>query len=113
MITTKLQPPKELQPWQAETLTRSETYQRMWPDDKMQNAFGKLNPSTSERTAYFFDLWMIRRQWELRTNAPHIAKKICTQLGLQEPWDYQLRNNSVMRFDNAQFLGMYKLAEEQ
>ena len=30
----------------------------------MMDAFGKLNPSASERSQYFFELWMKRKEFE-------------------------------------------------
>jgi len=36
---------------------RSNVLQRIFPDEYMLQAFGKLNPSRSERTVYFFEKW--------------------------------------------------------
>ena len=37
---------------------RSSVYMEIFPDDEMIEAFGHLQPSLSERNAYFFDKWM-------------------------------------------------------
>lgn len=92
------------------TLFRSSLYQEMYPDELMLQAFGKLNPSASERNTYFFDLWMKRRQNKLVvTNHDKVhVKQVLKQLGLREQWDYQLRDNQI-RFETKEDEAMFKL----
>lgn len=97
-------------------LFRSETYQRLYPDELMLEAFGKLNPSASEKQLYFFDLWAKRRpnrimiekaQHDYRENN---FKLVLKQMGLREPWEYQIKGSEV-RFEHAQDLAMFKIAQ--
>tara|TARA_B100000497_G_C7567479_1_gene342078 strand:- start:233 stop:496 length:264 start_codon:yes stop_codon:yes gene_type:complete len=83
----------------------------MYPDDQMMEAFGKLNPDTTERTAYFFELWMIRKPYEIKfTDNPPLHHDICKSLGLRTPWDYQIQGNAI-RFDNAEQFAYYRIAK--
>jgi len=100
-------------------LKRSNIHQRLYPDNNMLEAFGKLNPSLAERTTYFFELWMSRKQYELITTGTKVTEqhKILSALGLAEPWDYQLKANAysndtqyAIRFSNAHDLAVYKIA---
>lgn len=92
-------------------LKRSSIHQAMYPDDQMMEAFGKLNPDTTERTAYFFELWMIRKPYEVKfTDAPALHHDICKGLGLKAPWDYQIQGNAI-RFDNAEQFAYYRIAK--
>lgn len=94
------------------TLFRSNVYQEMYPDEKMLEAFGKLNPSAQERNAYFFDLWLQRRSNSCTITSKRDkqrAKDILKAMGLKEMWDYQIRENSI-RFEHKQDNAMFKIA---
>jgi hypothetical protein len=92
-------------------LKRSSIHQAMYPDDQMMEAFGKLNPDTTERTAYFFELWMIRKPYEIKfADNPPLHHDICKSLGLRTPWDYQIQGNAI-RFDNAEQFAYYRIAK--
>jgi hypothetical protein len=95
-------------------ISRSSTYQKIFVDDYMLEAFGKLNPSRSERTVYFFDKWC-----EWHTNKIKIfpvtgskmseIRKILDSMGLREFWDYQLRNGEI-RFCDPESLAFFKIS---
>lgn len=93
---------------------KSSTLQRIFPDEYMLEAFGKLNPSRSERTVYFFDKWC---EWHnnkikishLNTQKIHDIQKILDQLGVKEFWDYQMRNGEI-RFIDSETLGFFKIS---
>lgn len=92
-------------------LKRSSIHQAMYPDDQMMEAFGKLNPDTTERTAYFFELWMIRKPYEIKfADGPATHHEICKSLGLRSPWDYQVQGNAI-RFDNAEQFAYYRITK--
>ena len=92
-------------------LKRSSIHQAMYPDDQMMEAFGKLNPDTTERTAYFFELWMIRKPYEIKfADGSATHHEICKSLGLRSPWDYQVQGNAI-RFDNAEQFAYYRIAK--
>lgn len=93
------------------TLFRSNVYQDMYPDEKMLEAFGTLTPSAQERNAYFFDLWLMRRNNAVTINMTdkERAKRILKTMGLKEMWDYQIRDKSI-RFEHKQDSAMFKLA---
>jgi hypothetical protein len=90
-------------------LKRSRIHQEMYPDEFMLEAFGKLNPSTQERSAYFFELWIERKPFEIKNQHGDFAT-VCKELGLKQPWDYQVRGNTI-RFGNAEHVAYYKLAQ--
>lgn len=92
-------------------LKRSSIHQELYPDDQMIKAFGKLNPSTAERTAYFFELWMIRKSHEVKFIGPPTPHHdICKSLGLKTPWDYQIQGASI-RFADAEKFAYYRIAK--
>ena len=92
-------------------LKRSSIHQEMYPDNEMMDAFGKLNPDTTERTAYFFELWMIRKPYEIKfADGAATHHEICKSLGLMSPWDYQVQGNAI-RFDNAEQFAYYRIAK--
>jgi len=76
---------------------RSKTYQEIFGDDEMLEAFGTLTPSVSERTAYFFESWMDWRptRVKLKAHFDHVTRSMCKELGLKEFWDFQVRENEV------------------
>tara|TARA_B110000858_G_scaffold192592_1_gene243565 strand:+ start:191 stop:514 length:324 start_codon:yes stop_codon:yes gene_type:complete len=98
-------------------LKRSSYHQILYPDDLMMDAFGKLNPSVSERSQYFFELWMKRKEFELVFDGNYASlatyasgnKKVLGALGLRDPWDYQLKANAI-RFGSAQDMAVFKIA---
>lgn len=93
---------------------KSSTLQRIFPNEYMLEAFGKLNPSRSERTVYFFDKWC---EWHnhrvkishLNTQKIYEIQKILDHLGVKEFWDYQMRNGEI-RFVDAETLGFFKIS---
>lgn len=93
---------------------RSEIYKEIFDDDEMLTAFGKLNPTVKERTAYFFDRWMDWRNNRLRfsnkiiTSDREFLKEKLKQIGLRDLWDYQFRNNEI-RFRNTESLAFFKI----
>lgn len=95
-------------------LKRSATYQRIFSDDYMLAAFGKLNPSRNERTVYFFEKWC---EWHsnkiklvpVSANKITEIKHILDNIGLREFWDYQLRNGEL-RFADAECLAFFKIS---
>jgi hypothetical protein len=92
-------------------LKRSSIHQLMYPDNDMLDAFGKLNPNTTERTAYFFELWMIRKPFEVKfVDGPTAHNDICKELGLRTPWDYQIQGNAI-RFNTAEQFAYYRIAK--
>lgn len=95
-------------------IKRSETYRRIFSDDYMLEAFGKLNPSRNERTVYFFEKWCEWHQNRIKlasVTANRIAeiKHILDSIGLREFWDYQLRNREL-RFADAESLAFFKIS---
>jgi hypothetical protein len=93
---------------------RSEIYKEIFDDDEMLAAFGKLNPTVKERTAYFFDRWMDWRNNRLRfsskiitSDRDHFKEKL-KQIGLRDLWDYQFRNNEI-RFKDKESLAFFKI----
>lgn len=98
----------------SKSASRSSIYKDIFIDDEMIQAFGKLNPSITERTSYFFDLWMqwrsYRIKFDIRINSSH-REEIKTKLkhlGLRELWDYQLKNNEI-RFKDAESMAFFKI----
>lgn len=92
-------------------LFRSEVYQKMYPDDRMMDAFGTLTPTTTERNSYFFNLWLERRKnrFVLKTTKMDQVKQLLKSSGLIEPWDFQVKVNEI-RFECAEDLAMFKLS---
>lgn len=96
------------------SVTRSSTYQKIFSDDYMLEAFGKLNPSRSERTVYFFDKWCAWHNHKLKISPVTASKiteikKILNSIGLREFWDYQLRNGEI-RFCDAEMLAFFRIS---
>lgn len=94
-------------------LFRSHTYQSLYPDELMLEAFGKLNPSSSEKATYFFEMWVARRSNKIVVHdiKKYEIKDLLRQLGLRELWDYQLKTNEI-RFEHKEDLAMFKLAQK-
>lgn len=96
------------------SVSRSNIYKDIFIDDEMIQAFGKLNPSVTERTSYFFDLWMQWRNYRIKfdrrinTSRRDEIKTNLKQLGLRELWDYQLKNNEI-RFKDAETMAFFKI----
>jgi hypothetical protein len=93
-------------------LKRSSTYNRMFSDDKMLEAFGKLNPTLTERTAYFAECWI---QWRpnkymlIRGKSDRELRKILLDYGLQDLWDFQLKSGQI-RFRSSDMAAISKLS---
>ncbi len=93
---------------------RSNVLQRIFPDEYMLQAFGKLNPSRSERTVYFFEKWC---EWHnnkikishLSSQKLYEIQNILDRLGVKEFWDYQMRNGEI-RFVDSETLGFFKIS---
>lgn len=101
-----------------QTLLRSNIHQKLYPDDLVLDAFGKLNPSISERTAYFFDCWVDNRpnRYMIKEiissqRKPIIAEMnmLLDKIGLTPMWDYQIKGSEI-RFARASDLAMFKLS---
>lgn len=91
-------------------LHRSKIYQSMMPDELVEEAFGKLNPSPSERAAFFFERWCDSRNNILkidRTKANELHS-LCKTYGLLPQWDYQIKGMEA-RFVRAEDLAMIRL----
>lgn len=97
------------------TQLRSNTYKELFSDEEMLSAFGCLNPTVKQRTAYFFDLWMQWRNNRLRfttkvfNTEKEKLKDRLKQIGLREFWDYQFRNNEI-RFRDTELLAFFSIA---
>ena len=80
-----------------QTTKRSNTYQEIFGDDRMLEAFGTLRPSVSERTAYFFESWMDWRsnQVKLKPRFDQVCRNLLKELGLKEFWEFQVREGEV------------------
>jgi len=100
---------------------RSDAHRKLFPDDEMVRAFGKLNPTVAERTEYFYDMWLKRRGNQLNMaetawvddgffRSDELQADILLKgLGLRDPWDYQIRNN-IVRFEHKEDLAVFKIA---
>lgn len=82
-------------------INRSNTYQNIFGDDLMLEAFGTLRPSVSERTSYFFEKWMDWRpqQVRLKSRMDSAVRNLAIELGLKEFWEFQVREGEI-RFIN-------------
>lgn len=103
-------------------LKRSSIHQRLLPDEAMLKAFGKLNPSVSERTVHFFELWMDSRSHSMQLGQREVvgvqklndkilredADKLCKKLGYLPLWDYQIKGLEI-RFTSESDLAMFKI----
>lgn len=103
-------------------LKRSSLHQRLLPDEAMMKAFGKLNPTVSERTVHFFELWMDSRNYSLQLGERQVigvqklndknlrenADKLCKRLGYLPLWDYQIKGLEI-RFTSETDLAMFKI----
>lgn len=94
----------------AQSIKRSQIYQDMWPDHYMLEAFGKLDPSISERKTFFFERFMEWRPHRIRIKHGHMpkVKDILKISGLQVMWEYQVMHNEV-RFSKAEHLAWIRL----
>ena len=70
---------------------RSSVYMEIFPDDEMIEAFGHLQPSLSERNAYFFDKWMEWRANRMKIRYRETSRGIelnikntCKNIGLRD-----------------------------
>lgn len=91
-------------------MKRSETYQKIYPDELMLKAFGTLTPDVSRRLTYFFDMWMERRKYRCFVDNTKIklAINVLKQIGLKDPWDYQFKGPEI-RFSYAEDLAQFKI----
>ena len=83
---------------------RSNTYRKIFDDDCMIEVFGKLEPSTPERTARFFELWCEWRPNRIKLKPktqPYVIKKQLDQLGMKDLFDFQVRSDEI-RFKNKE-----------
>ena len=102
----------------SQTLLRSNIHQELFPDELVLEAFGKLNPTSSERTAYFFDCWcdsknnkfmikeIINSQRKIVVADVNLLLK---DMGLKQMWDYQIKGGEI-RFRRSEDLAMFKLS---
>jgi|TARA_R110000803_G_scaffold42597_2_gene91211 hypothetical protein len=79
------------------TSIRSGTYQKMYSDKNMLDAFGTLTPTRSERTTYFFDLWMEWRSTRalIDKRKETAVQRLLLDIGLKEFWEFQVRAGEV------------------
>lgn len=94
------------------TLTRSSTYMSIFSDEKMLEAFGKLNPSITERTAFFAECWISWRPNRYMLNRGRSEKelrRILIEYGLQDLWDFQLKSGQI-RFRTSELAAISKLS---
>jgi len=95
-----------------DTLTRSNTYANMFSDEKMLEAFGKLNPTLTERTAYFAECWLewrANRYMLIRGKSDRELRKVLIDYGLQDFWDFQLKSGQI-RFRTPDLAAISKLS---
>ena len=97
----------------AQPIKRSKIYQDHWPDNYMLEAFGKLDPTISERKTYFFERFMEWREHRIRIKQGCMpkVKEILKHSGLQVMWEYQVMHNEV-RFSKAEHLAWIRLVAD-
>lgn len=109
----------------SESLTRSQIYQDLMPDELMYEAFGTLRPSLSQKASYFFDKWRHSKSYAVKLHQGHYNaftdsaikdivadfKRYCKQCGYKEMWDYQVKGVEA-RFYNDTDYAMVKLGWE-
>lgn len=63
----------------------------------MLEAFGTLRPTVSQRTSYFFEMWIDWRPHRVKLKArfDQACKNMLRELGLKEFWEYQVREGEV------------------
>jgi len=79
----------------------------LYSDDFLIQTFGTTEPTVTERTNVFHQLWL---DWEsncLKINL-HSVRKTLNNIGLREFEDFQFRNGEI-RFRRAEDLAMAKL----
>ena len=78
----------------------------------MLDAFGKLDPTLTERTAYFAECWI---QWRphkymlIRGKSERDLRKHLIEYGLQDFWDFQLKSGQI-RFRTPDLAAISKLS---
>lgn len=99
---------------------RSDTLRKMYPDDKMIEAFGTITPEVNDRADHRNNLW---DEWAKKSvlipmagSGMTIQYKVVLVLqesGYKEPFDYQCRPRSAggveFRFKNEDDLANFKL----
>lgn len=82
-------------------MQRSKTYQKIFGDEEMLEAFGTLQPSVSQRTSYFFESWCDWRpnRVKIKKNQDRLCTVMLQELGLKEFWEFQIREGEC-RFDS-------------
>lgn len=100
------------------TNLRSKTYMDLFPDEEMIDAFGHLQPSITERNAFFFDQWMDWRVNRIKikgasskaqsSKTENEIKSICKLIGLREFWDFQVKPGEV-RFAAKDYMAMFRI----
>ena len=91
---------------------KSETYMRLFDDDLMMKIFGKLNPTTPERTAKFFELWCEWRPNRIKLKPKtkgYLVKSSLNEMGYKDLFDYQLRGDEL-RFRTSEDYAMALLS---
>lgn len=94
-------------------LPKSEVYKAVFDHDLMITAFGKLDPTISERTQYFFEQYMHWRENRIRIKRGKMApvKRLLRESGLKDMWEYQVNMNEV-RFAKAEHLAWVRLTAD-
>lgn len=94
------------------SIKRSDLYQRMFSDEYMLEVFGTLTPSISERSSYFFSLWVDWRANRVKLKQ-HVSKSdLRRQLlgyGMKEFREFQIRNGEV-RFADRELVAVALLS---
>lgn len=72
-------------------------YQKIFDQHSMSELFGDTEPSVSDRTRVFFELW---REWECRsvrivTSRTREIRSIMSGLGFREHFEFQIRNGEL------------------
>lgn len=96
-------------------MPRSQTYQMMYPDQRMIEAFGTLTPTVSQRTRYFNKQWdeWAENQLLLPAELAYVLRlKVInrlSKLGLEQSWDFIIRDQAV-RFRLAEYKALCLIA---
>lgn len=87
----------------TQVIPRSDTYQKIFSDELMLEAFGTLMPTVSQRTSYFFERWIEWRPYQvkLKPRVDQAVRNLALEIGLKEFWEFQVREGEI-RFKNKE-----------
>lgn len=97
----------------SQLLERSSIYKRIFSDERMLEAFGKLDPTLTERTAYFAECWINWRSCRYMLNrgkSERELRRVLIDYGLQDLWDFQLKSGQI-RFRTPELAAISKLSD--